>query len=229
MLAFKTLSLIYFVIRRELHIGMRQAQTLLNPLLFYIIITSLFPLAISSDMHFLKQIAPGVIWVSALLATLLALDKLFFIDFEEGILEQWVLSHQPLVCFVIGKVIGHWLLTGLPLILITFPIAIMLGIPTHVALIFILTLLLGTPTLSLIGAIGAALTLGLRNSGILLSLLILPFYIPILVFGVSSIAIIMENLSAAAPFAILGAFLILALTLAPITIAALLRIMVLSD
>lgn len=218
------MSAINSLMQRDFYLAIRERRELFNPLLFFIIVVSLFPLAITPDTKFLREIAPGVIWVAALLATLLSLDRLFKSDYEDGSLEQLLLSPHPLPALVLGKVITHWLTTSLPLIIV----APLLGMMLHLSKIEIetlmLSLLLGTPVLSLLGAIGSALTVGLRGGGILLSLIILPLYIPVLIFASSSIVAAASGLPIAGYMAILGCFLLLAFIFTPFATAAALRI-----
>lgn len=214
------------LIHREFSLAFRTRQELLNPLIFFIIVTSLFPLAISPDDKILQLIAPGVIWVAALLATLISFDKLFKSDLEDGSLEQLNLSGSTLSILALTKVFSFWLLSSVPLILITPLIAFMFDLPSHAISALLLALLIGTPILCFLGAIGSALTVGLRNSGLLLTLMILPLYIPVLIFGTSAVVSAMAGLPYHGQLALLGAFLILTLTLCPFAIAASLRISV---
>ncbi len=213
------------VVKHELILAIRRRGELINPLLFFIIVVSLFPLALNSDERTLQHIAPAVIWVAALLASMLALERLFSSDYLDGTLEQMLLSPQPLSIIVLGKVFAHWLLTGLPLIIISPLIGAQFYLSTKAITVMLLTLLIGTPILSLIGAIGSALTLGLRGGGILLALLILPLYIPILVYGAGAItASEIAGTNVQTYFLLLTAFLILALILTPWATAAALRV-----
>lgn len=212
------------VMIRDLTIAYRRKQDLANPLVFFIIVVSLFPLGVSPDKTFLQEAGAGVVWVAALLATLLSLDGLFKSDYEDGSLEQLVLCPQPLFLVVLGKVIAHWLVTGLPLLLLSPVLGLMMYLSADQIEVLFLTLLLGTPVLSLIGAIGAALTVGLRSGGVLISLLILPLYIPVLIFGTGTVNAAMSGVSTVGFLSILGAMLALALALSPIATAAALRI-----
>ncbi|TBW59413.1 heme exporter protein CcmB [Marinobacter halodurans] len=214
------------VMRRDLLSSLRQRQDLFNPLLFFVMVVSLFPLGVSPEKAFLREAGAGILWVAALLSTLLSLDHLFRHDFEEGVLEQLLLQPQPLYLIVLTKVVAHWLVTGVPLILMTPVLGIMLQLDGNSIACLCLTLLLGTPVLSFIGAIGAALTLGLRSAGILLSLLVIPLYIPVLIFGTGTVMAAGQGLPTASHFALLGALLVLALTCAPFAAAAALRISV---
>jgi len=217
-------NIFFAMIKRETLIAFRQTADLLNPLLFFIIVVSLFPLGISPELSLIHTIAPGIIWIAALLATLLALDKLFRSDYEDGSLEQLLLQPVSLPYLMLAKVMAHWLLTALPLILITPLLAALLHMTPDETVTIVLSLLLGTPSLILIGAIAVALTVNLRGNGFLLALLVLPLYIPILIFGAGSVVMVGDGLSANGLFAILGAILALTLTLAPLAIAAALRI-----
>lgn len=212
------------VLQRDLLLALRQKQDLANPLLFFVMVATLFPLGVSPEVEFLRKAAAGVLWVAALLATLLSLDHLFRHDYEDGSLEQLALLPQPLSVLVLAKVLAHWLLTGLPLVLLAPLLAVMLHLPAELMGVLCLTLLLGTPVLSLLGAIGAALTVGLRGGGVLLSLLILPLYIPVLIFGAGTLVAAADGLPVSGHLAVLGALLALALTLAPLAAAASLRI-----
>jgi len=174
-------------LKRDLLLSYRRKSDLVNPLIFFLMVATLFPLGVSPDPTFLADVAPGVVWVAALLATLLSMDSLFRSDFEDGTLEQILLSPQPLYLVVLAKVLAHWMLTGLPLTLLAPVLGVMLFLPGDGMWGLVLSLLLGTPTLSLIGAIGAALTVGLRKGGVLISLLVLPLYIPVLIFGSAAV------------------------------------------
>ena len=212
------------VFSRDVRVAFRQRQDLLNPLLFFVMVVTLFPLGVSPEVEFLRQSGAGILWVAALLSVLLSLDHLFRHDFDDGTLEQLVLQPQPLFLLVLAKTVAHWMLTGLPLVLLTPILGIMVHLEGNSIAILCLTLLIGTPVLSLIGAIGAALTLGLRSAGVLLSLLIIPLYIPVLIFGTGTVAAASEGAPVAGYLALMGAFLMLALTLAPFASAAALRI-----
>ncbi len=212
------------LLRRDLLLTARSRNEWLNPVLFFIIVVSLFPLAIGPETNTLKTIAPGIIWVSALLATLLSLDGLFRSDFIDGTLEQLLLSPHSMSVLVLAKTLAHWLATGLPLILLSPLLAIFMHIPLDTIPLLMLTLLLGTPVLSLIGAIGAALTVGLRRGGVLISLLVLPLYIPVLIFAANAVATHAMGLSVESHLSLLGALLFLSLALAPWAAASALRI-----
>jgi heme exporter protein B len=212
------------VLMRDVKIAIRHSGDIFNPLLFFILIVTLFPLGIGPEPKVLTRIAPGIIWVAALLASMLSLERLFKADYNDGSLEQMLLSPQPLPILVLAKVLAHWLLTGVPLILVSPLLAVLLQLESNSYLALIATLSLGTPVLSLMGAIGVALTVGLRKGGVLLSLLILPLYIPVLIFATSAMEAAGMNLPYDGHLAIIGAMLVAALVLAPIAIGASLRV-----
>ncbi len=214
------------VICRELLIAFRRQADVFNPLWFFIIVITLFPLAVGPEPKLLARIAPGIVWVAALLAALLSMERLFRDDFADGSLEQMMLMPTPLPVLAFAKVIAHWLLTGLPLIIISPLLAILLSFDWSTWLAVVLTLLLGTPTLSFVGAIGVALTVGLRKGGVLLSLLILPLYIPVLIFATSAIDAASLGMAYNGQLALMGAMLVGSATMAPFAIAASLRISV---
>lgn len=212
------------ILMRDLSIALRSPGQWLNPLLFFIIVVTLFPLGIGPGPNTLSIIAPGVIWVSALLSMLLSLDSLFAADFRDGTLEQLVLSGQPLSLIVLGKILAYWLLSGLPLLLLSPMLGVAMQLPSHALGVLMLSLLLGTLTLSLIGAIGAALTVSLNQGGVLLSLLVLPLTVPVLIFGSSAVATAASFLPVEGHLSLLAAMLAFALSLAPLTTAAALRV-----
>ena len=212
------------IFKRDLLIAFRQRSEIIHPLIFFVMVVSLFPLAIGDDKVLLQKIAPAIIWVTALLATMLSLDTLFRSDFEDGSLEQMTLLKTPLSLLVTAKIMAHWVITGLPLILITPLLAVLLYMPSESISMLLLTLLLGTPTLSLIGAVGIALTVGLRQGGVILSLLILPLYIPVLIFATLALQNVEQGFSAEAQLAMMLAILVLAITLSPFAIAAALKV-----
>ncbi|GEM74358.1 heme exporter protein CcmB [Vibrio sagamiensis] len=214
------------IIRRELLIAFRRQADILNPLWFFIIVITLFPLGVGPAGDLLARIAAGIIWVAALLSALLSLERLFRDDFQDGALEQMMLMPIPLQLVIISKVIAHWLLTGLPLILISPLIAILLSLDFNTWLAVVFTLMVGTPTLSFIGAIGVALTVGLQKGGVLLSLLLLPLFTPILIFATAAIDAASLGMAYNGQLAILGAMLVAAMTLTPFAISASLRISV---
>lgn len=203
------------VIRRELLIAFRRKADILNPLWFFIIVITLFPLSIGPEPNLLARIAAGIVWVAALLSALLSLERLFRDDFSDGSLEQMMLMPTPLSVLVLAKVVAHWLLTGLPLIIISPLLAILLSLDFNTWLAIVLTLLLGTPTLSFLGGVGVALTVGLQKGGVLLSLLILPLYIPVLIFATSAIDAASLGMAYNGQLAILGALLMGSATLTP--------------
>lgn len=213
-----------WVIQRDLLLAMRRRFDILTTLFFFVIVVSLFPLGIGPEINILRTIAPGVVWVAALLASMLSLGRIFSNDYLDGTLEQMLISPQSLSLLVLGKALAHWLITGIPLILISPLLGIQYNLPLDAILILILSLLLGTPILSLIGAIGAALTLGLRGGGMLVSLLVLPLYIPVLVFGSGAVEASAGGLGAGAHLSLLGAFLLIALVITPWATASALRI-----
>lgn len=212
------------LLRRDLTVALRRSTDVLTPLVFFVIVVSLFPLGLGPEPSALRTIGPGVIWVAALLATMLSLNRLFANDYADGTLEQMALSPIPLTVLVLAKVAAHWMLTGLPLVLISPLLAVQMHMPEHAIGTLVLSLLLGTPVLSLLGAVGAALTLGLRGGGVLVSLLVLPLYTPVLIFGAGAVAGVIAGIDTEAHFSLLGAFLALALTFAPWAAAAALRV-----
>lgn len=211
-------------VRRELTLSLRRRGDIVNPLVFFALVITLFPLGISPDPERLAAIAPGLLWVAALLATQLSLDALFRGDHDDGSLEQLLLSPQPLTALVLAKVAVHWLLTGVPLALMAPLLGLLLALPAGSYGVLTVSLALGSATLSLIGAIGAALTVGLARGGVLLSLLVLPLYIPVLIFGAGAVQVAILGGDVVPYLALLGALLALALMLAPWAIAAALRI-----
>lgn len=212
------------LLRRDLILAFRRRAEMINPLLFFILVTALFPLGIGADPALLKAVAPGVIWVAALLAALLSLDGVFRSDFEDGSLEQFLLSAHPVSILVLAKVLAHWLITGLPLLIVAPLLAILLNLSGTATAVLIITLALGTPVLSLIGAVGVALTVGLRKGGMILSLLVLPLYVPVLIFAANAVETAAADLPVMAHVSFLSALLVLALSLSPIATAAALRI-----
>jgi heme exporter protein B len=212
------------LLHREMTVALRRSTDFLTPLIFFVIVVSLFPLGLGPEPSVLKIIAPGVIWVAALLATMLSLNRLFANDYADGTLEQMTLSPHPLAVLVLTKVTAHWMLTGLPLVVISPLLAVQMFLPESAIGTLILSLLLGTPVLSLLGAVGAALTLGLRGGGVLVSLLVLPLYTPVLIFGAGAVAGVIADIDVEAHFSLMGAFLVLALAFAPWATAAALRV-----
>ncbi len=218
------MSAIVAIIRRDLLLAMRRKSEVLTALFFFIIVVSLFPLGIGPESALLRKIAPGVIWVSALLATMLGLARLFAPDHADGTLEQMVLSPTPLGLLVSGKIAAHWITTGLPLVLLAPVLGIQFDLDVEALGVLVLALLLGTPLLSLIGAIGAALTLGVRGGGVLLSLLVLPLYVPALIFGAGAVESHISGIGAGGHLSLLAALLALAVFFAPWATTAALRI-----
>lgn len=211
-------------VARELLIGFRNRGDIANPLIFFLCVIIFVPLGISPEAKVLSQLAGGMIWIVALLATLLSLDRLFQSDFDDGSLEQMVVSGQPLYWVVMAKVFVHWLITGLPLTLLSPVLGVMMSLPSEGYLPLIFSLFIGTWALSLIGAIGAALTVSLRRGGLLLSLIIMPLYVPVLIFGAGVVRYAIEGFPILGLFSILGALLALALVLSPFAAAGALRI-----
>lgn len=217
-------SVLMAALRRELSLAMRQKGEVLTPLVFFVVIASLFPLGVGPESALLLRMAPGVLWVSALLAAMLSLQRLFSMDYVDGSLEQMVLSPTPLGLLVAAKALSHFLLSGLPLVLMAPILGLQFGLEGRSLGILVLTLLLGTPTLSLIGSIGAALTLGVRGAGVLLSLLILPLYIPVLIFGAGAVEADAAGLSIDGHLSLLAALLVLSAFFTPMATTAALRI-----
>ena len=212
------------IIHRDLLLVMRRKSEVLTALFFFVVVTSLFPLGIGADAALLRKIAPGVLWVAALLSTLLGLQRMFAADYLDGALEQLILTPQSLVLLVAGKVTAHWLVSGLPLVLLAPIIGIQFDLDASSLYVLMGSLLLGTPVLSLLGSIGAALTLGVRGGSVLMSLLILPLYIPVLIFGAGAVYANSVGLDISGHFSLLGALLILALAFVPWVSAAALKI-----
>lgn len=207
-------------IKRDLLVAYRNPAEMLNPLVFFVIVISLFPLGISPMENVLRGIAPGVIWVAALLATLLSMDLIFRSDFEDGSLEQMTLTQQPLLLIVGGKIISHWLMTGLPLTLLSPLLALMLFVDKQGIEAIVLSLLLGTPILSLLGAVGASLTVGLQKGGVLIAILILPLYVPVLILATEMIKTGMAGGDYSGHMLWLGAILALSIGVAPLASSA---------
>ena len=212
------------VVYRDLLLALRRRSDVATALLFFVIVASLFPLGIGAEPNLLRAIAPGVIWVCALLSSLLSLRRLFEADYDDGTLEQMLLGAAPLGVVAAAKAFAHWLVTGLPLVAIAPLIALQYDIAAGLYGVLALSLLLGTPVLSLLGAIGAALTLGLRGGGVLLSLLVLPLYVPVLIIGAGAVEMAAAGLGGGGQLLLLGAMLVLAAAFAPWAIAAALRI-----
>ncbi len=212
------------IIRRDLILAARHRADLLTILVFFIVVVSLFPLAIGPEMGTLRKIAPGVVWVAALLSSMLALERIFLADYMDGALEQLLLTPQPLSLLVFGKIVAHWLVTGVPLVFIAPVLGLQYGLNGEAIGVLMLSLLLGTPILSLLGAIGAALTLGLRGGGVLVSLLVLPLTIPVLIFAAGAVEANISGVGGAGHLTMLSAILVVALFFTPLATAAALRI-----
>ena len=213
-------------LRRDLLIAYKRKNDLFNPFMFFVLVATLFPIGISPEPEALGEISAGVLWISALLASLLAMDNLFRADFEDGSLELLMLSPHPLYFLVLAKNIAHWLVSGLPIVLVSPLIAYMLNFPEGAYSTLVLTLLLGTPVLSLLGSIGVALTVGLGSRGLILAVITLPMSVPVLIAGTLTVSQTLEGASLSGYLAIMGAMLVAAFTLAPLASAAALRISV---
>ncbi|MCG6933012.1 MAG: heme exporter protein CcmB [Gallionella sp.] len=218
------LDLLLLVIRRDLVLAMRRRADVLTTLIFFVMVVSLFPMGVGPEMDMLRKMAAGVLWVAALLASMLSLGRLFSADYLDGTLEQMMLAPQSLSVLVLGKMVAHWMSSGLPLVLMAPVLGLQFDMSIKALGVLMVTLLLGTPVLSMIGAIGAALTLGLRGGGVLLSLLVLPLCIPVLIFGTGAVGAVTAGLSFAPHLSLLGAVLILAVVFTPWVTAQALRI-----
>jgi len=214
----------YYLLLRDMRLALRSRHELANPLIFFVLVVTLFPLAVMPTPERLQEMAPGVIWVAALLAVLLSLDRLFKQDYEDGSLDQLMLSPNPLVILVLAKVCAHWLLTGLPLVIIAPLLGVFMALEAESLNVLLASLLLGTPVLSLVGAIGVSLTVAVNRGGVLLSLIVLPLYIPVLIFGANAIDVASDGMSVRGQLYFLGAVLVFALSLAPLATAVALRI-----
>lgn len=212
------------VVARDLLIALRHRSDVLTTFFFFVIVISLFPLGVGPEPDTLREIAPGVVWVAALLAAMLSLARMFGTDYADGTLEQLILTPQPLVVLVMAKVAAHWLTTGLPLVLIAPALGLQFDLPADALATLLLSLLIGTPVLSLIGAVGVALTLGVRGGAALTSLLVLPLYVPVLIFGAGAVAATATGAGAAGHLSLLGAMLMIALVFAPWATAVALKI-----
>lgn len=212
------------VVRRDLLLAMRRRSDVAMSVVFFVIVASLFPLGVGPEPAVLRMIAPGVLWVAALLACLLSLGRVFTADYLDGVLEQMLLIPQPLAVLVVGKVFAHWVISGLPVVLLSPLLGLQFGLGGESLGVLTLSLLLGTPTLSVIGAIGAALTLGVRGSGLLVALLVLPLFIPVLIFGAGAVTSSSTGIGGEANLSLLGACFMLSLACAPWATAAALRI-----
>ncbi|WP_434772058.1 heme exporter protein CcmB [Pseudomonas entomophila] len=220
------MNLFLSMMRREARVLCRRPAELANPLVFFALVVALFPLAVGPETTVLRTLSPGLVWVAALLAVLLSLDGLFRSDFEDGSLEQWLLSRRALPLLALAKVLTHWLFSGLALVALAPLLALMLGLPGECLPVLLASLLLGTPVLSLLGAVGAALTVGLKRGGVLLALLVLPLYVPVLILGSGALQAALQGLPATGQLWWLASLMALTVTLAPFAIAAGLRISV---
>jgi len=212
------------VFARDVLQAWRRRADWLTTIFFFVIVVSLFPLGVGPEPALLKTMAPGIVWVAALLAAMLSLPRVFGTDFADGTLEQLVLTPQPLPFLVLAKVLAHWLLTGIPLAVIAPVLGLQFGLEGEPVVVLFVALLLGTPCLSLVGAVGAALTLGVRGGGVLIALLVLPLYIPVLIFGAGAVEATVAGTGAAGHLSLLAAGLLIAIVLIPWAVAAALRI-----
>jgi len=212
------------MLRRDLMLAFKRPGDVLNPLFFFAIVSTLFPLAVGPDADVLRSIGPGVVWVAALLAALLSLNALYLSDLEDGSLDQMVLSPQPLPLLTLGKTVAQWLVSGLPLVIVSPLVAIAYQLPGDAIPVMAITLALGTFSLSLLGSVGAALTVGLNRGSALLSLLVLPLAMPVLIFGARTVSLAAANDGVAAGIYFLAAYCVLALSFAPFAAAAALKI-----
>ena len=212
------------IVARDLLIAARRRSDVLTTFFFFVIVVSLFPLGVGPESDTLREIAPGVVWVAALLAAMLSLARMFGADYADGTLEQVALTPQPLTLLVLSKILAHWLTTGLPLVLIAPLLGLQFDLPGDALLTLLVSLLIGTPALSLIGAVGAALTLGVRGGGALTALLVLPLYVPVLVFGAGAVTASATGMGVAGHLSLLGAMSLAALVFAPWATAMALRI-----
>lgn len=213
-----------WIVLRDLTLAWRRRADVLSTLFFFVIVVSLFPLGVGPEMHLLRLIAPGVVWVAALLASMLSLGRLFANDYEDGTLEQLLLTPQPLYLVVLGKVLALWIVSGVPLVVMSPIMGVQFGLKSNSLLVLGVSLLLGTPVLALVGSIGAALTLGLRAGGVLVSLLVLPLYIPVLIFGAGAVDASITGSSVQGSLSLLGALVALSLVFAPWATSAALKI-----
>ncbi|MBC8029552.1 MAG: heme exporter protein CcmB [Pyrinomonadaceae bacterium] len=213
-----------WIVARDLMLAWRRRADVLSTLFFFVIVVSLFPLGIGPETELLRSIAPGTVWVAALLASMLSLNRVFSNDYHDGTLEQLLLTPQPLYLVVVGKVLAQWLVSEVPLVLIAPLVGVQFGLSPDTLLVLFVSLLIGTPILSLIGSIGAALTLGLRGGGVLVALLVLPLYIPVLIFGAGAVDATIVGIDPMANIYLLTALLVLSLVFAPWATAAALRI-----
>jgi heme exporter protein B len=218
------IGLLGLVIRRDLLLAMRRRADVLTTLIFFVMVVSLFPLGVGPEPDMLRKMASGVVWVAALLSSMLSLPRMFSADYLDGTLEQMLLAPQSLTALVFGKIVAHWMLSGLPLVLIAPVLGLQFDMSAAALWMLVFALLLGTPILSMVGAIGAALTLGLRGGGVLVSLLVLPLCIPVLIFGAGAVEAVNSGMSAVSNLSLLGAFLLFALVFTPFVAAQALKI-----
>jgi len=218
------LKALVYVVRRDLLLAFRRRADVLVTLFFFMIVSALFPLGVGPEPALLRTMAPGILWVGALLASMLSLGRLFALDFADGTLEQMLLSAEPLSVMVTGKVLTHWLTSGLPLVLVAPLLALQFDLPGPAIAVLLASLLIGTPVLSLLGAIGAALTLGVRGGGVLVAILVLPLYVPILIFGAGAVGAQLNGLDSSGHLLLLGGLLAASAALAPWAASAALRI-----
>ena len=217
-------GLLLLVIRRDLVLAARRRADVLTTLMFFVMVVSLFPLGVGPEPAMLRKIASGVVWVAALLASMLSLGRMFSADYQDGTLEQMLLAPQSLPVLVLGKILAHWMASGLPLVLMAPVLGLQFGLPAEQLGILMLGLVMGTPVLSMIGAVGAGLTLGLRGGGVLVSLLVLPLCIPVLIFGAGAVEAAASGMNYSSHLLLLGAVLVTALVLTPWVTAQALRI-----
>jgi heme exporter protein B len=220
------IGLLSLVIHRDLVLAMRRRADVLTTLIFFVIVVSLFPLGVGPEMDMLRKMAPGVVWVAALLASMLSLGRMFSADYLDGTLEQMMLVPQSLSVLVLAKILAHWMVSGLPLVIMAPVLGLQFDMSAQALWVLIAALLLGTPILSMIGAVGAALTLGLRGGGALVSLLVLPLCIPVLIFGAGAVEAVVSGTSVGSHLSLLGALLVMALVFTPWVTALALRISV---
>jgi len=218
------IGLLSLVIRRDLVLAMRRRADVLTTLIFFVLVVSLFPLGVGPEMDMLRKMAPGVVWVAALLASMLSLGRMFSADYLDGTLEQMMLVPQSLSVLVLAKILAHWMVSGLPLVIMAPVLGLQFDMSAQALWVLIAALLLGTPILSMIGAVGAALTLGLRGGGALVSLLVLPLCIPVLIFGAGAVEAVASGTSVGSHLSLLGALLVMALAFTPWVTAIALRI-----
>ena len=220
------LKFLFTVIRRDVLLAARRRGDWLTAQLFFVMVVSMFPIGIGPEPGMLRTIGPGVVWVAALLASLLSLERLFADDYRDGTLELMMLSPHPIALLTLGKAIAHWIINGIPLLAITPLLGIQFNLPAEAVWILVLSLAIGTPILSLLGSIGAALTLGLRGGGALVTLLIMPLYVPALIFGAGAVEGVLAGTGSEAHLSLLGAFLMMSLLLAPWVSAMALKVSV---